>query len=48
MPVAGADVEVGPVRGLKGGNGPEGEETAQERSGLFFLFFYSILFPFEF
>jgi hypothetical protein len=21
------------------GNGPEGEETAQERSGLFFLFF---------
>jgi hypothetical protein len=40
MPVAGADVEVGPVRGLKGGNGPEGEETAQERSGLFFPFLF--------
>jgi hypothetical protein len=39
MPVAGADVEVGPVRGLKGGDGPKGEETAQERSGLFFPLF---------
>jgi hypothetical protein len=42
---AGADVEVGPVRGLKGGNGPEGEETTQKRSGLFFLF--TILFYFH-